>query len=168
MEIRYDVVGSPVGKLFIGIDEDGFLTRISFLGNGREDGVLAELEADGFVTVARPEAVAAIIAELDAYFAKTLTRFSLPLKPRGTPFQREVWDQLSKIPYGTCISYGDIAKALGQPGASRAVGLANNRNPIPIVIPCHRVIGARGRLTGFGGGTDIKHQLLVHEGYYLL
>ena len=168
MLLCYDVVASPVGPLFIGVDGDGFLTRISFLADKGPERVLAGLEEDGFETIRRADAVTAVVAELDAYFAKTLTRFSLPLKPCGTSFQREVWDQLCQIPYGTCVSYGDIAKALGQPGASRAVGLANNRNPIPIVIPCHRVIGAQGQLTGFGGGTDIKHQLLVHEGYFLL
>jgi methylated-DNA-[protein]-cysteine S-methyltransferase len=103
------------------------------------------------------------IAQLNAYFAGELRRFDLPLAPEGTPFQREVWSALTAIPYGETVSYGVLARRLGRPAASRAVGAANGQNPIPIVIPCHRVIGADGSLTGFGGGLAIKRRLLDLE-----
>jgi methylated-DNA-[protein]-cysteine S-methyltransferase len=102
-------------------------------------------------------------AELDEYFAGQRTSFDLPLAPRGTAFQRTVWEALCAIPFGTTRSYGALAAAVGRPKASRAVGAANGQNPIAIVIPCHRVIGADGSLTGFGGGMDRKEWLLRHE-----
>ncbi|WP_210584843.1 methylated-DNA--[protein]-cysteine S-methyltransferase [Streptomyces sp. GESEQ-35] len=102
--------------------------------------------------------------QLDAYFAGELKEFTLELRLHGTPFQRTVWDQLRKIPYGETRSYGDLADALGNPGASRAVGLANGKNPIGIIVPCHRVVGADGSLTGYGGGLQRKQRLLDFEG----
>lgn len=104
------------------------------------------------------------IRQLNAYFAGRLREFDLPLVPEGTDFQRKVWRALQTIPYGRTISYGDLARRIRQPTASRAVGAANGRNPIPVIIPCHRVIGANGSLTGFGGGLPIKRQLLALEG----
>ena len=101
--------------------------------------------------------------QLAAYFRGELTRFDLPLAPDGTPFQREVWEELRRIPYGTTVSYGEVARRIGRPNASRAVGLANGRNPLPIVVPCHRVIGADGSLTGYGGGLPRKRALLDLE-----
>jgi methylated-DNA-[protein]-cysteine S-methyltransferase len=101
--------------------------------------------------------------QLTAYFAGHLTKFILPLCLHGTPFQQQVWAALQTIPYGTTLSYGELAAQLGQPRASRAVGMANGRNPISIVVPCHRVIGANGRLTGYGGGLGRKQWLLNHE-----
>ncbi|NJN85216.1 MAG: methylated-DNA--[protein]-cysteine S-methyltransferase [Leptolyngbyaceae cyanobacterium SL_7_1] len=101
--------------------------------------------------------------QLDAYFAGTLTHFDLPLQMQGTPFQQQVWQALTTIPYGSTLSYGELAHQLGQPNASRAVGLANGRNPISIIVPCHRVIAANGKLTGYGGGIDRKQWLLTHE-----
>jgi methylated-DNA-[protein]-cysteine S-methyltransferase len=101
--------------------------------------------------------------QLDAYFAGELTTFDIPLTMQGTPFQQQVWQALTTIPYGTTLSYGELAQQLGQPHASRAVGLANGRNPVSIVVPCHRVIGANGKLTGYGGGIERKHWLLTHE-----
>jgi methylated-DNA-[protein]-cysteine S-methyltransferase len=103
------------------------------------------------------------IDQLKAYFAGELKDFTLPLRLHGTPFQRSVWDQLRKIPYGETRSYGQLAAALGNPGASRAVGLANGKNPIGIIVPCHRVIGAGGSLTGYGGGLPRKQRLLDFE-----
>lgn len=103
------------------------------------------------------------VAQLAAYFAGELTDFDLPLAPRGTAFQRQVWSALQEIPYGVTESYGGLAARVGNPKASRAVGLANGRNPISIVIPCHRVIGASGSLTGYGGGLDRKRMLLALE-----
>jgi methylated-DNA-[protein]-cysteine S-methyltransferase len=102
--------------------------------------------------------------ELDAYFAGKQTTFSVPLAPEGTFFMQNVWKALQKIPYGTTASYQDIAGVVGKPKAMRAVGMANNSNPLPIVIPCHRVIGKDGSLTGYAGGLPVKEWLLRHEG----
>lgn len=103
------------------------------------------------------------LRQLAAYFAGESTRFDLPLRLDGTPFQRRVWAGLQEIPYGTTLSYGELADRIGAPGASRAVGLANGKNPISIIVPCHRVIGAGGGLTGYGGGLDRKRRLLTFE-----
>ena len=105
----------------------------------------------------------AVRGRLDAYFEGRPARFDLPLAPWGTPFQREVWNALCGIPYGETVSYGEIARRVGRPSAVRAVGAANGRNPIAIIIPCHRVIGANGTLTGYGGGLDRKRALLALE-----
>ena len=102
--------------------------------------------------------------QLSEYFARARTTFELALDPPGTDFQRQVWAALRAIPYGTTVSYGELARRLGDVRATRAVGAANGKNPIPIIVPCHRVIGARGELTGFGGGLDRKRWLLEHEG----
>lgn len=104
-----------------------------------------------------------VVTQLDAYFAGTLTEFDLDLELAGTEFQRRVWAALQTIPYGETRSYGEIAEQIGSPGASRAVGLANGRNPISIVVPCHRVIGSTGKLTGYGGGIERKKALLALE-----
>jgi methylated-DNA-[protein]-cysteine S-methyltransferase len=101
--------------------------------------------------------------QLEAYFAGELKEFTLELRLNGTPFQRKVWQQLQQIPYGETRAYGELAEALGNPSASRAVGLANGKNPIGIIVPCHRVIGAGGSLTGYGGGLDRKQRLLHFE-----
>lgn len=101
--------------------------------------------------------------QLTDYFAGRRQVFDLPLKPLGSEFQVRVWAELSRIPFGETMSYGELATRLGDKGASRAVGLANNRNPIPIIIPCHRVIGADGSMVGFGGGLERKQWLLRHE-----
>lgn len=101
--------------------------------------------------------------QLTAYFAGELTEFILQLRLHGTPFQRSVWEQLTKIPYGETRTYGDLADALGNPNASRAVGLANGRNPVGIIVPCHRVVGSDGSLTGYGGGLERKQRLLDFE-----
>ncbi len=102
-------------------------------------------------------------AQLAAYFQGDLRQFALPLAPEGTAFQQRVWTALQDIPYGTTISYGELARRIGDPNASRAVGLANGRNPISIIIPCHRVIGASGKLVGYGGGISRKQSLLALE-----
>ena len=104
--------------------------------------------------------------ELAAYFSGALQTFTVPLILEGSDFQKQVWAALLKVPYGELASYGDIAKTLGKPGAARAVGGANNANPIPIIVPCHRIIGADKSLTGFGGGLPIKKFLLDHEAKY--
>jgi methylated-DNA-[protein]-cysteine S-methyltransferase len=144
------IVESPVGKLKIESDERSvtgiWLNARGTVTPGRPEGVLAELER-----------------QLEAYFSGALKTFDLPLAPRGTPFQLEVWSALQSIPYGSTCSYSDIARKIGRADAVRAVGAANGQNPIPIVIPCHRVIGANGSLTGFGGGLPMKKWLLAHE-----
>jgi methylated-DNA-[protein]-cysteine S-methyltransferase len=109
------------------------------------------------------EPFAAAATQLAAYFAGRRTEFDLPLAPAGTPFQRRVWAALLEIPYGETTSYGELAEHIGSPGAARAVGLANGRNPIGIVIPCHRVVGSTGALTGYGGGIETKRALLAAE-----
>jgi methylated-DNA-[protein]-cysteine S-methyltransferase len=109
------------------------------------------------------EALAPVAAQLADYFAGRRLAFDLPLAPTGTAFQQRVWSALRDIPYGRTTTYGEIAAGLGQPTASRAVGLANGRNPIAVIVPCHRVIGANGTLTGFGGGLPRKRWLLEHE-----
>ena len=103
------------------------------------------------------------VTQLEEYFAGARTTFDLPLDPTGTPFQRQAWEALARIPYGETISYGQQALMLGDKNKSRAVGAANGRNPLPIVVPCHRVVGSNGHLTGFAGGLDTKAWLLDHE-----
>jgi methylated-DNA-[protein]-cysteine S-methyltransferase len=116
------------------------------------------------VTYERDDAgLAHVVDQLDAYFAGELTDFELPMSMHGTEFQRRVWASLCEIPYGETISYGELARWVGNPKASRAVGLANGRNPVAIIVPCHRVIGTNGSLTGYGGGLERKVWLLEHE-----
>ena len=110
-----------------------------------------------------PARLAAVVSQLERYFEGALHEFDLPLDMRGTPFQLEVWSALRKIPFGATASYRDLAAAVGRPNAVRAVGAANGRNPVSIVVPCHRVIGADGSLTGYGGGLPRKQFLLAHE-----
>jgi methylated-DNA-[protein]-cysteine S-methyltransferase len=111
--------------------------------------------------------LARVRGQLTEYFDGSRTSFDLPLDAAGSPFERRVWDLLCTIPYGATTSYGALARRLGDPQATRAVGAANGKNPIPIIVPCHRVVGARGELTGFGGGLDRKRWLLEHEGALL-
>jgi len=110
-----------------------------------------------------PECVKEAIRQVDEYFRGTRKKFSLKMLPQGTPFQKLVWQQLKRIPYGKVVSYGDVARAIGKPHAFRAVGNANNKNPIGIIIPCHRVIGSDGKLVGYGSGIWRKEWLLKHE-----
>lgn len=113
---------------------------------------------------ALPALLADVARQLDEYLAGERTTFDVPIEPQGTEFQQAVWAALCEIPYGTTATYGELADRIGRPGAARAVGLANNRNPIAIIVPCHRVIGAGGKLVGYGGGLDLKARLLVLEG----
>lgn len=148
---------SPVGALTIAGSEMG-LHSISF-GAGRPDSIpVLDGQEPGL------DIVEETIHQLQAYFAKRLVQFDLPLKPDGTPFQVQVWRELQNIPYGAVISYGELARRIGKPKASRAVGAANGANPIPIIIPCHRVIGSNGKITGYAGGVQIKEALLELEG----
>jgi methylated-DNA-[protein]-cysteine S-methyltransferase len=151
----YAEIESPIGRLRLVADEAG-LRRIDFLHrrNPTPPDPAWEKKAGAFKDAAR---------QLHAYFAGKLTDFDLVLAPQGTSFQKKVWDALLEIPYGETISYGELARRIGNARGSRAVGLANGSNPIPIVIPCHRVIGSNGRLTGYGGGLPIKEKLLALE-----
>ncbi|MFD8423093.1 methylated-DNA--[protein]-cysteine S-methyltransferase [Streptomyces sp. NPDC059466] len=152
---RHTVTDSPYGPLTL-VADDGLLCGLYMVGQRhrppeedfgeRDDSLLAEPKR-----------------QLTAYFAGDLKEFDLPMRLTGTPFQRSVWDQLVRIPYGEIRSYGELADALGNPKASRAVGLANGRNPVGIIVPCHRVVGADGSLTGYGGGLDRKRRLLDFE-----
>ena len=142
---------TPVGPLRLTASH-GALTGLHF-GAGPADGAY---DPDDPV-------LRAAAAQLGEYFAGERRSFDLPLAPAGTAWQLAVWEQLRLIPYGTTVTYGEIARRLGSPAASRAVGLANGRNPIAIVVPCHRVIGANGALTGFAGGMDVKRTLLALE-----
>lgn len=130
-----------------------------------EDGVVIALKnADRNAKADRPSALARLVfRQLDEYFAGTRTDFDFPCRLRGTPFQEKVWAALRRIPYGETRSYKDIAEAIGHPKAFRAVGMANHANPIFIAVPCHRVIGANGNLTGYGGGLPMKEALLALE-----
>ncbi len=153
--IRYDMMPTDQGKLRVAIDERG-LVHVDFLAGLRSLPDMQDWQQDG-------EALAPFLAEFRDYFAGRLQRFTLPLAVRGTAFQQAVWQALCDIPYGETRSYGDIARAIGKPNAVRAVGAANGRNPLSIIIPCHRVIGQNGSLTGYAGGLPIKQALLTLE-----
>lgn len=153
---------SPVGTLTLVADEAALVALL--WQDDRPGRVPLEAVAEG-----RDHPVlAATAAQLAEYFAGVRTAFDLPLAPRGTAFQRAVWGELAAIPYGETRSYADVARALGQPSATRAVGAANGRNPLSIVVPCHRVVGSDGSLTGFAGGIEGKRWLLAHEGARLV
>lgn len=149
-------VDSPVGALLLTGHRDA-LTRVHF-----QAGPHPLHPRPQWVPAARP--FAPVLSQLEEYFAGTRRAFRLRLAPTGTPFQLAVWQALREIPYGQTTSYGELARRLGHAGAARAVGLANGSNPLPIIVPCHRVIGADGSLTGFGGGLYIKRALLALEG----
>lgn len=143
-------IESPIGPIRITVDGAGAVVAVSFVDDGSD---CVEKDATT-VTAAR---------QLSAYFAGQLTDFDFELAPGGTEFERRVWAELVRIPYGSTDTYGAIAERLGDPGSSRAVGLANARNPIAIVVPCHRVVGADGDLTGYAGGLWRKRWLLAFE-----
>jgi methylated-DNA-[protein]-cysteine S-methyltransferase len=154
-DLLYTSVESPIGELLL-------------VGDGR---ALHGLAMQGGRTRVEPqpgwrradEPFGAVRDQLDEYFAGERTEFELAVELRGTPFQRKVWNALREIPYGTTISYGELARRVGRPNGARAVGAANGRNPVAVVVPCHRVIGADGSLTGFGGGVERKRLLLGLE-----
>lgn len=157
-------ISSPIGQLVLAVS-GGALTAIYFETSRHGPPSLEGadwVEDDG----SRPASAVLALArrQLEEYFAGTRTTFDVPLAATGTGFEQRVWTALRAIPYGTTTSYGLLARKLGDPRATRAVGAANGKNPIPIIVPCHRVVGARGELTGFGGGIDRKRWLLEHEG----
>jgi methylated-DNA-[protein]-cysteine S-methyltransferase len=154
----YVTVESPIGRLLLRTDGVS-LTGLYMDVPGRPFPGMNDSEKDANAGPL-PEAV----RQLGEYFAGNRREFDLPLRMHGTEFQRRVWRALTEIPFGETRSYGELAKHIGNPNASRAVGLANGRNPVSIVVPCHRVIGADGSLTGYGGGVERKQWLLAHEG----
>jgi methylated-DNA-[protein]-cysteine S-methyltransferase len=142
---------TPFGPAWASIDTNGAVTAFSF-GSGED--------ADG----GNPLAARQLIArQMEAFFSGTRQTFDFPLAPKGTGFQKQVWAELMKIPFGETISYGELARRIGNPAASRAVGRANATNPIALIVPCHRVIGTNGKLTGYAGGLDLKDKLLSWE-----
>lgn len=152
----YTSMDSPVGRLLIASDDHG-LRLIEF-----ERARYPEPRDNSWVARTNP-ILQQTIAELSEYFEGKRREFGVPLAPRGSAFQKKVWNALQLVPYGAVCSYGEIARKIGEPNASRAVGHANGRNPIPIIVPCHRVIGTNGALTGYGGGLHVKEFLLRLE-----
>ena len=154
--VVYDVVPTPIDRLVIA--SDGSAIVGVWMANAEPDDPrwADQRGTDSLLAEARRQVV--------AYFAGELRAFDLPLAPNGTEFQRRVWTELTKIPFGTTTSYAELARRVSNAAAVRAVGAANGRNPIPIIVPCHRVIGSDGSLTGFGGGLPRKQWLLRHEG----
>jgi methylated-DNA-[protein]-cysteine S-methyltransferase len=150
---RWNTIESPIGELLL-VSDGRALTRLQMAPRDRD------LPRD---CVRDPAALRDAEEQLEAYFAGELSEFDLPLAPRGTGFQRRVWSALLDIPYGETASYGQIAAAVGRPDAVRAVGATNGRNPIAVIVPCHRVIGADGTLVGYGGGLPRKRLLLELE-----
>lgn len=153
--VSYCIVRSPVGRILLAGNARA-LTHLSF-----QDGRHPTEPDPGWIYAEKP--FQRPIRQLEEYFSGKRKTFTITLAPQGTPFQQRVWQALRAIPYGQTQSYGQIAKAVGKPSASRAVGAANGQNPISIIVPCHRVIGSNGKLVGYGGGLSIKETLLAHE-----
>jgi len=156
---------SPLGPLAMAADAGGALVYLGFADHEPRKRLLERLAGAGDLTD-DPAAFAPVEHQLDAYFRRSRTAFDLPLAPRGTPFQVRVWDELRRIPHGRTWTYGEMARRLGDPLLARAVGAANGANPISIIIPCHRLVGAGGGLTGYAGGLHHKRALLDHEGLW--
>ena len=160
----FSKIVTPIGELVL-TASDTALTGVFFPTSRRGP---APTHQAGWVEAGTEGPAAEILArarqQLEEYFARTRTTFDLPLEALGSAFEHRVWNALRQIPYGSTTSYGALAKLLGDKHATRAVGLANGKNPIPIIVPCHRVVGSKGELTGFGGGLDTKRWLLEHEG----
>ena len=168
MRIAYHVMSSPLGLLFLARGEAG-LMHLEFMDRKSIKRMIAAHAAHHPGATWEPSLLELkeTVDQLEGYFCGALTTFHLKLAPAGSPFQLAVWKELLNVPYGETRTYGQIAKAIRQPKAARAVGLANNQNPIAIVVPCHRVIGANKSLTGYGGGLHRKRWLLQHEARFV-
>jgi methylated-DNA-[protein]-cysteine S-methyltransferase len=152
---RWGTIETPFATFAAWVDERGRLVRFNLSAKGAASVDRTSIHDEG--------AIAEVRRQVNEYCAGERTEFDLELAPVGTEFQRAVWDALLAIPYGETRSYGEIARAIGQPQAARGVGAANHANPIALIVPCHRVIGADGSLTGYGGGLPLKRALLEHE-----
>jgi methylated-DNA-[protein]-cysteine S-methyltransferase len=159
MAVTYARCPSPVGELILAASENA-LTAVYFPTSRGLPQVEPDSQANDVLLRAQ--------CQLSQYFARTRTTFDLPLDPGGSAFERRVWEALRRVPYGATVSYGELARRLGDVRATRAVGAANAKNPIPVIVPCHRVVGSRGELVGFGGGLDRKRWLLEHEGALMM
>jgi len=162
VDVRYDVVDSPVGELFVASTARG-LCRISYWPGGMEESL-----ARTFGPRVLRSPLDDVRRELEEYFEGERREFDLPIDLRVAPFHADVLAELARVPYGRTETYGALAAKVGRPKAARAVGTVMNRNPIPIVLPCHRIVGANGSLTGYAGGLDVKLRLLQHEGAMLV
>lgn len=156
MNTFYDILDTPLGPLLLRVDDDGALVHVELPNAQRPRPLAADARRE-------PARLVTVAAQLQAYFEGRLRHFELPLRPHGTAFQLDVWQALCGIRYGATESYTGLATRIRRPRAVRAVGAANGANPLPIVLPCHRVIGADGHLTGFAGGIPAKRWLLDHE-----
>ena len=159
MDFRARSFATPLGTMIAVIDRGDALCRLDFEGPNEA----GRRVLDGLKVTWVADCAMAVIRQIDEYFSGRRAAFDLPLNPRGTPFQQRVWAELKRIPFGATCSYGALAARLGMPGAARAVGGANARNPIAVIVPCHRVIGSTGKLTGYAGGLSLKKQLLQFE-----
>jgi methylated-DNA-[protein]-cysteine S-methyltransferase len=162
VDVRYDIVDSPIGELFVAATDRG-LCRISYHPDGMED-ALAHMFGPRVLRLPLDN----VRRELDEYFEGTRHEFDLPLDLRVAPFHADVLAELTRVPYGRTETYGALAAKVGRPRAARAVGTVMHHNPIPIVLPCHRIVGANGSLTGYAGGLDVKLRLLQLEGAMLV
>ena len=151
------ILDTPVGPMVAAFLPNGALAELTFAGK------LSVVDVIGQTDAPEAELLSPLVRQMGLYFEGALREFDLELEPQGTDFQLAVWNELRKIPYGMTTTYGKIAHDIGAVGHARAVGAANGANPIPIIIPCHRVIGANGTLVGYGGGLDVKRALLDHE-----
>lgn len=154
MELSYVVMDTPMGPFTVGASESA--VHEAFFGKPASSVRLASHPKQPVLAMQAKE-------QVEQYFAGTRSTFSLPIAAQGTPFQRKAWAALDKIPYGKAISYSEQADLMGEPGKARAVGMANGRNPVCLIVPCHRVVGKNGTLTGYAFGLDIKKQLLDFE-----
>lgn len=164
MKLFAHVFPTPAADMLVAVDDRGRLVRLDFLTKQSRDQIIRSLERHGHELEWRQEPCARAVEQIHDYFTGKRRKFDLELAPEGTKFQRQVWRELGKIPYGETRSYGEIAAGVGRPKGARAAGGAIGSNPIVVVIPCHRVIGTDGSLTGFGSGLPVKRRLLRLEG----
>jgi methylated-DNA-[protein]-cysteine S-methyltransferase len=163
MNAYVDTVQSPAGLLAFAVDGDGILIRLHFVESDHGPVMERQLEDEGYAVATDESRTARVREELSEYADGRRTTFDSPMALDGSEWQRAVWRELTRIPFGETRSYGEIADALGKPGAARAVGRANATNVLPVVVPCHRVVAADGTLGGFNGGLHLKTRLLDHE-----
>ena len=163
MKVYADLVDTPVAKMLVVVDEEGALTHLDFVARRSLEELTGRVETGGRTITWDAGRCSAVREEIEEYFRGERTAFDVALAFEGTDFQKRVWRALCDIPFGETLSYGELAERIGAPGSSRAVGAANGQNPISLIVPCHRVIGADGSLTGYGGGLPTKRALLDFE-----